>query len=211
MKRVRLEELESGLPGWKWRIEEGVEIAIDEKTTQQLARTIAKLVEIDAQLKKLKIKAKEVEKEEEFYREVVSEFAQNHPGWRGAKTSEFDILVTKRTKTEWDAEILRNVLGPLFNLLVLQERIVIEISSPIPLNNKFVRAPEIISAIKKALEGLGLAPSMVEEVLKVKEEIQVDEERFYETLANKKVQLPPTAKKESIIWEFRIRHFQEAS
>lgn len=98
MQRMRLKKVESGTPGFWWKVERDEGFVITEKEVQTIARTIEKLVQIDLQLKELQRQSREIKEQEELYRRLIVDFAKSHSGWQGAITSKFDVVVTAKKR-----------------------------------------------------------------------------------------------------------------
>lgn len=208
MPRIRLRRVESGIPGLFWKVEREEGFFINEKEAQTIVRTIEKLVQIDLRLKELQGQAREIKEQEELYRRLIIDFATHHSGWRGVITSKFDVVVTAKKKVEWNIAVLRRILGGLFKFVVPQEKLIIELSPlPVSLDDKCIGAIEIIAAINKALEDLGFSAALREQAVKIKEEPSlINEERLNEILSKNNIVLPPEARQENLVWEFKIQH-----
>lgn len=208
MPRTRLRRVESGIPGLFWKVEREEGFFINEKEAQTIVRTIEKLAQIDLQWKEVQRQAREIKEQEELYRRLIIDFAKSHPGWRGAITSKFDVVVTAKKRVEWKIAVLRWILGGLFKLVVPQEKLIIELSPlPVSLDDKCVEADEIIDVFNKVLENLGFSAALREQIVKIKEEpFLINEERLNEILSKTGTVLPTNARKETIVWEFKIQH-----
>lgn len=89
-----------------------------------------------------------------------------------------------------------------------QEKLIIELSPlPVSLDDKCIGVTEITTAINKALENSGFSAALREQVVKIKEETSlINDKRLNEILSKNNIVLPPETRQEKLVWEFKIQH-----
>lgn len=202
LKRGKFVITPSGVPGWRWTIEEGKKPEISEEEGRQIIRVIRNFAESHHQIKVLEKKLEDLKDDEAPSRATIIKFTQEHPGWRGALSvpEKTKLLVIPKRRIEWNAPVLRQILQASY-YAVARETLHFSVRVPFTINGQVIGAEEITSAFRKALIELGVSADQVSALLEVKSDVEVDERK----LTQISPQIPPEAKKEETIWHIACK------
>jgi len=147
-------EVESGIPGVRWRVEEGTgkeEIV----KLMEIISTVQALGPIEVQIHQLKEEIKRLEKQAQPYRQPLEEYVKEHPWLRGAKDEKGKYILTFIPRRYWKPEVLRPYLGRLYYSLLTKGKLIITLSLPLRGKKGYILPETIIKAIEDLLSTVG--------------------------------------------------------
>lgn len=196
------------LPGVSLQVEEGVKIKMSRSDIEKLHALARAFATADFGIKDLDVGKKESRPE-------LIRIAESHEGLRGlvSELENFRVIITKKSKKEWNLEVLQDSLGILYTALVGEDY---EARINIPhgartATGKAIDREKIHEAIRKALGRIGLDGKDIDAILSEKTSLRVDEKALERAIKEKRALIPPEASREDITWEVRALPLQQGS